>query len=210
MTRRSGIAVVAVLAIAVAVGAVALRRHASTGEFALLDPASGHLAINAYPWANVTSIRNLATGAAVELDGPLVTPATAVNLAPGRYEVTLANPHFEERIDRIVEVPAKGDALLNVEFSPAARANQPMIGDLDARERALSSTIVSSPSGDAYLLRGCTRYTRAMLSGTPDAGLAAAREDFRAALKLDGGLHLDTELFSPKLIAFFEEVRRGG
>ncbi len=210
MTRRSGIAVVAVLVIAVSVGAFALHRHVQPRDAAVSDSAAGHLAINAYPWATVTSIRNLATRAAVELDGPLVTPANAVNLAPGRYVVVLANPHFEERIERIVEIPQHGDAALNVEFVPAAHATHPMIGDLDAQERAFSTAITSSPSGHAYLLRGCTRYTRAMLSPSPDAGLAAARDDFRTALKLDRELQLDSDLFSPKLIAFFEEVRRGG
>ena len=37
-------------------------------------------------------------------------------------------------------------------------------GDLDATERALTSKLAGRASAETYLLRGCTRYTRAMLS----------------------------------------------
>ncbi|HSP17356.1 MAG TPA: hypothetical protein VLV78_21610 [Thermoanaerobaculia bacterium] len=83
-------------------------------------------------------------------------------------------------------------------------------GDLSSSERALTSMLDGSPSGEAYLLRGCARYTRAVLSRNSDSLLAAARSDFKAALKLNRSLRLDKTAFSPKLIAFFEEVRRGG
>lgn len=83
-------------------------------------------------------------------------------------------------------------------------------GDLGASEQALTSILNASPSGEAFLLRGCTRYTRAMLSRSPEAGLTAARSDFKAALKLNRALRLDKTAFSPKLIAYFEQVRRGG
>jgi len=63
-------------------------------------------------------------------------------------------------------------------------------------------------TAEAYLLRGCTRYTRGVLSGRDDA-LAAAAEDFREALKKNASLRLDPAAFSPKLIAFFEKVRGG-
>ncbi len=83
-------------------------------------------------------------------------------------------------------------------------------GDLASSERALTSILDGSASGEAYLLRGCARYTRAILSRTPDPLLAQAKSDFKAALKLNRALRLDKNAFSPKLIAFFEEVRRGG
>ena len=83
-------------------------------------------------------------------------------------------------------------------------------GDLESSERALTSILDTGASGEAYLLRGCTRYTRAMLSRTPDSLLAAAKSDFKAALKINRALRLDKAAFSPKLIAFFEEVRKGG
>jgi tetratricopeptide (TPR) repeat protein len=83
-------------------------------------------------------------------------------------------------------------------------------GDLNSSERALTSMLDASPSGEAFLLRGCARYTLAMLTRNSDSLLAAARSDFKAALKLNRSLRLDKTAFSPKLIAFFEEVRRGG
>jgi hypothetical protein len=83
-------------------------------------------------------------------------------------------------------------------------------GDLDVSERVLTSILDATPSGEAYLLRGCTRYTRAMLSRSPEPMLAAAKSDFKTALKKNRALHLDRNAFSPKLIAFFEEVRKGG
>ena len=82
-------------------------------------------------------------------------------------------------------------------------------GDLAASERQLTKLISSSkPAAEAYLLRGCARYTRAMLSRTPDKLLASAEQDFRAALSRNRGLRLDKSAFSPKLVAYFESVRK--
>jgi hypothetical protein len=82
-------------------------------------------------------------------------------------------------------------------------------GDLAASERQLTKLIASSkPAAEAYLLRGCARYTRAMLSRTPDKLLASAEQDFRAALSRNRGLRLDRSAFSPKLVAYFESVRK--
>lgn len=81
-------------------------------------------------------------------------------------------------------------------------------GDLAGSEQQLTTIIASTASPEAYLLRGCARYTRGVLSGRDDA-VAAAAEDFRAALKKNAALRLDPATFSPKLIAFFEKVRDG-
>ncbi|HEX9160246.1 MAG TPA: hypothetical protein VF980_00960 [Thermoanaerobaculia bacterium] len=83
-------------------------------------------------------------------------------------------------------------------------------GNVDASDRALTSMLRSRPSAEAYLLRGAVRYTRAMLSRDPDPMLGAAKNDFRAALKMKKALRLNRNAFSPKLVAFFEEVRNGG
>lgn len=80
-------------------------------------------------------------------------------------------------------------------------------GDFAASEQLLSAMLVQRPTADAYLLRGCTRYTRAMLSRTSAPLLAGATADFRAALKLNRSARLDKFAFSPKLIAFFEQSR---
>jgi len=82
-------------------------------------------------------------------------------------------------------------------------------GDLASAEATLNRVLDAGPSAEAYLLRGCARYTRAMLSRTPDALLAEAQADFRAALAEKRALRLDPDAFSPKLVAFFEEVRKG-
>jgi len=82
-------------------------------------------------------------------------------------------------------------------------------GDLNSSEQLLTNIITAAPNAEALLLRGCARYTRAMLSRTPDALLTAATADFKAALQQNRALRLDARAFSPKLIAYFEDVRSG-
>jgi serine/threonine protein kinase len=92
---------------------------------ALVAPAVlGRVALNAFPWGEVTSIRNVTSGAAVELKAPLVTP-TPVDLVPGTYEITLSNPSFHSPITRRVEVKAGEEQLINVQFADAATATVP-------------------------------------------------------------------------------------
>jgi len=95
-----------------------------------------------------------------------------------------------------------------VDVTPAYRAFA--TGDLGTAERLLTSVLAKSPAAEAYLLRGCVRYTRAMLSRTPDAMLRAATNDFKAALARNRSLRLDPSVFSPKLVRRFEQVRNGG
>jgi hypothetical protein len=78
-------------------------------------------------------------------------------------------------------------------------------GELDTAEQLLDATLLTWRSGQAYLLRGCTRYTRSMLTRSTDLGGAAS--DFKLALLLSPGLKLEPNAFSPKLVAFFEQVR---
>lgn len=87
----------------------------------------GRLAINAFPWANVTSIKNLENGEQVELGGKLITPAP-VDLAAGRYEVTLSNPQFRKPITRTVTVDPDADAMLTVTFVDPSSAALPDFG----------------------------------------------------------------------------------
>jgi tRNA A-37 threonylcarbamoyl transferase component Bud32 len=87
----------------------------------------GHLAINAFPWATVASIRNLDNGEAVDIGAKLVTPAM-VDVAPGRYELTLTNPDHPRVITRTVTVPDGQDATLTVHFVDPARAVLPDFG----------------------------------------------------------------------------------
>lgn len=80
-------------------------------------------------------------------------------------------------------------------------------GDLEASEQLLTKIVNEAPSPEAYLLRGCARYTRAMLSRAQESLLSDARNDFRQALQRNPKLRLDGRAFSPKLVSFFEEVR---
>lgn len=123
---------------------------------------------------------------------------------------------------RIAEQEAKKQAVAEaakpvVETTAAAPAQKPDLraayrayarGDLAASERLLSNILRAQPVAEAYLLRGCARYTRAMLSRNADALLLAATDDFRAALERDRALRLDRTAFSPKLVSFFEDVRK--
>lgn len=93
-----------------------------------------------------------------------------------------------------------------VDITPAYRAFAN--GELASAEQLLTKMIVETPAAEAYLLRGCVRYTRAMLSRTPEALLVSANHDFEAALQRNRALRLDPRIFSPKLVARFEQVRR--
>lgn len=109
----------------------------------------------------------------------------------------------------VAEAPAASPAAVTAskpDLRPAYRAYAR--GDLATSERLLSNIIRTQGSAEAYLLRGCARYTRAMLSRNADALLLAATDDFRAALERDRSLRLDRMAFSPKLVSFFEDVRK--
>lgn len=80
-------------------------------------------------------------------------------------------------------------------------------GDLASSDRVLSQLLATKESAEAYLLRGCTRYTQAMLSRNGNPLLASATSDIQSALRLNRSLHLDPALWSPKLLAFFEQVK---
>jgi hypothetical protein len=105
----------------------------------------------------------------------------------------------------VIPTPAPIVAAANADVTPAYRAFA--TGDLAGAERLLTRIVAASPAAEAYLLRGCVRYTRAMLSRQPDELLRAASDDFKAALQRNQSLRLDPKVFSPKLVAQFEQVR---
>jgi tetratricopeptide (TPR) repeat protein len=98
-------------------------------------------------------------------------------------------------------VPVRADV------TPAYRAFA--MGDLVTAERLLTAMLAKTPAAEAYLLRGCVRYTQATLSRAPEPLLAAATNDFKAALARNRYLRLDPSVFSPKLVRRFEQVRNG-
>jgi hypothetical protein len=80
-------------------------------------------------------------------------------------------------------------------------------GDLASSDRALTELIAAKESAEAYLLRGCERYTQAMLSRNSDSLLVSAAADMQSALRLNQALRLDGAAWSPKVVAFFEKVK---
>jgi hypothetical protein len=90
----------------------------------MVPAAQGRVALNAFPWGEVTSIRNVTSGSAVDLKVPVVTP-TPVDLTPGTYEITLSNPSFRSPITRKIEVRAGEEQVVNVQFSDPATATLP-------------------------------------------------------------------------------------
>jgi hypothetical protein len=133
--RRSMVSwiVLALVVSALAVGAAVLVRKYQAAESSKkivalpIAPAPGRIALNAFPWGEVTSIRNVANGATIELKAPFVTPAP-VDLAPGTYEITLSNPAFRSAITRKVDVKAGEEQLINVAFADPATATLPQLG----------------------------------------------------------------------------------
>jgi serine/threonine protein kinase len=133
-SRLVWIVVVAVLA-ALIVAAIIIRSRSSSEQRAATEttavatatetpPVQGRVALNAFPWGEVVSIRNVATGSAVELRESLMTPAS-VDLAPGRYEITLSNPSFRSPVTRTIEVKAGEEQLVNLQFADPATATLP-------------------------------------------------------------------------------------
>ncbi len=80
-------------------------------------------------------------------------------------------------------------------------------GDLLRAEELLTQILAGTQSGEAYLLRGCGRFTQAMLSRKGQSLLESANSDFRIALKLNPSLRLDRRSFSPKLVEHFDRLR---
>lgn len=120
-------------------------------------------------------------------------------------EIARKEQRLADSKKQVVIAPVPAPPIVNP-LEPAWRAFA--TGDLAGSEQQLTTIIAATPSPEAYLLRGCARYTRGVLSGRDDAVTAAA-EDFRAALRQNAALRLDPATFSPKLIAFFERVRDG-
>lgn len=128
-SRVPFLAIAAIVVLLLAAGAWIFTRPKPGGveKPADVPVAAAHLGINAFPWANVTSIRNLDNGQDIDMPSPLVTPAP-IDLAPGRYAVTLSNPNFSAPITETISVNAGADQTLNVRFSDPASAALPDFG----------------------------------------------------------------------------------
>jgi hypothetical protein len=82
-------------------------------------------------------------------------------------------------------------------------------GALSQAEGLLNHVLLTQPrNAPALALRGVVRYTRAMLNPADLRLLDGARSDFLVAVAVNPSLSLDPRSFSPKLIAYFHDVRR--
>lgn len=140
------------------------------------------------------------TVAVVEMVAPAPTKEPEPELKPDPPPPMMPAPSITPPIALHLSSATSRDLL---QFAYRAYAT----GDLDLSEKTLSSILTTSPSPEAFLLRGCARYARAVLSRN-ESLLGDATKDFKAALKLNRALRLDKKTFSPKLIAFFEQVRK--
>jgi len=129
-------ATAAVIVLLIGVGSM-LRRVPATQPLPAALPAAAppptarvvtaRLGINAFPWGEVTSIRNVTSGESVSLSAPIVTPAP-VELVPGKYEITLSNPAFRAPVTKTVDVQPGGDQSVTIQFADPATAKLPQFG----------------------------------------------------------------------------------
>lgn len=112
-------------------------------------------------------------------------------------------------------VTTKGEAVKPAQISVAAKSSLKRAylafaqGSIDESEAALTQIIANGDGVDqAYLLRGCVRYTKGMLRKDGGDFVTQARDDFRRALTMNPALGLDSKHFSPKLVSCFKEVQR--
>jgi hypothetical protein len=135
------------------------------------------------------------------------------------WRTALAQKLDDDSLRRIAQEIERSEATLAARLVPSKKTSDPSAqlatayrayasGDLAHAERLLTAVLSQQTSAEALLLRGVARYARAMLSRDPKAQLAAARNDFAAALKLKPSLALDQRNFSPKLVAFFDDLRK--
>lgn len=110
-------------------------------------------------------------------------------------------PAVEADAPRSAEAVSKTNADLKRAWSAFVK------GDVDGCE-TIAGEIVERRVGsaDAYMLRAIAAYTRAMTLEREDL-LDRAAADFAAAVRLNPAAKMDKRHFSPKLIAFFDQIK---
>lgn len=145
---------------------------------------------------------NLSTSEAQRLEGELTPQSDAKAIQRVLDQVAAKERELDAR--KPVEIVTAPDPLRE-QLESAYRAFA--AGDLTSSDRALTQLLSTKESAEAYLLRGCSRYTQAMLSRNSAPLLASATADITTALRLNPSLRLDPTSWSPKLVAFFEQVK---
>ncbi|MGA7614126.1 MAG: serine/threonine-protein kinase [Thermoanaerobaculia bacterium] len=131
-----GGAIAAVVLIAVVLAGMMIRHNTTAAS--MKEPAEAAsivaptpvkrapLSINAFPWAEIESIREASSGKAIPLPEKPVTPAV-IDLPPGRYEIVVRNPAAANDVTRTVEVTAGGGAV-TFQLTDPSRASLPDFG----------------------------------------------------------------------------------
>lgn len=132
-------------------------------------------------------------------------PSPAPVITAAEAEKRIAEQEEKRRAFEAPKAAAAAAAASLPDLRPAYRAFAK--GDLATSERLLSNIVAQQPTAEALLLRGCARYTSAMLTRDGDKLVPGAVADVQAALALDKSLRLDPKAFSPKLVSFVESVR---
>lgn len=161
---------------------------------------SARMAVQQYRRRLVTL--NLSTSEAQRLDGELKPRSDAKTIQRVLDQVAAKERELDAR--KPVEAVTTPDPS-HEQLESAYRAFA--AGDLTSSDRALTQLLSTRESAEAYLLRGCSRYTQAMLSRNSAPLLASATADMTTALRLNPSLRLDPTSWSPKLVAFFEKVK---
>jgi len=145
---------------------------------------------------------NLSTSEAQRLDGELKPQSDAKTIQRVLDQVAAKERALDARKPaEVVTAPDPSREQLQSAYRAFAA------GDLASSDRVLTQLLSTRESAEAYLLRGCSRFTQAMLSRNSAPLLASATSDMTTALRLNPSLHLDSKAWSPKLVAFFEKVK---
>lgn len=151
---------------------------------------------------------NLPANEAQRLGRQLTAQSDAATIRRVMDEIASKQRELDDKAAAAVPKPVEAvapasDARLQLESAYRAFA----AGDLATSDRTLTQLLAAGQNAEAYLLRGCSRYTQAMLSRNPGPLLTSATSDMQAALKINRSLRLDRSAWSPKLVAFFEQVK---
>jgi hypothetical protein len=171
-------------------------------EMASEDFVNAQLAIQAYRRRLIAM--KLSVADAQRIERQLKRGSDAKTIRRVADEVAAKERELDARKPREVAAASVPDPT-RAQLESAYRAFA--AGDLASSDRALTELITAKESAEAYLLRGCERYTQAMLSRHGDPLLASAAADMQAALRLNRALQLDAATWSPKLVAFFEKLK---
>lgn len=112
-------------------------------------------------------------------------------------------PAVEKDESRTPEAVTRANANLRRAWSAYVK------GDIDGCAKIANDVVESrAGSSDAYVLRGIASYTSAMTLEREDL-LERAAADFATAVRLNRAAKIDKRHFSPKLVAFFEQIKSG-